>query len=273
MTKKIDIAADERTERVVTTPSSFPCTTTPKTDSAFFLTRYLSESKSSSCTILILTAIAVARKYGDMIPKRDALFCVLFPSYLMYANYRIMMRRDAKGRHSASVLASGGLYSGSDDAWFKGYVMLASIIGLLLPLVTVLIAPCEVASLAAPHLFVLWCQIIGESMTKFNPNCHRLVTLMVIVGFSAYRMNLVVEWFLGSVSLYRDVLGRRGNHIIVVMEDMVELGYGWGLVLSGLNLLFWTYNLFVTILLVIVPEHLRCEGTEASEYVKCDRRH
>jgi len=109
-------------------------------------------------------------------------------------------------------------------------------------------------------------------MTKYNPNSHRLVTLMVIVGFSVCRMNLVVEWFLGSVSSYRDVLGRRGDHI-VVMEDMVGLGYGWGLVLSGLNLLFWTYNLFVTILLVIVPEHLRYEGTEASaECVKGVRR-
>lgn len=58
-------------------------------------------------------------------------------------------------------------------------------------------------------------------MTKFNPNSYRFNKLMVIVGFSVYRTNLIVECFLGSVSLYRDELGHRGANLVV--EDMLEL--------------------------------------------------
>ncbi len=99
-------------------------------------------------------------------------------------------------------------------------------------------------------------------MTKFNPNSHRYVTLLVFVGFSVYRMNLLVEWFLGSVSLYLDGLGRWGGHS--VMEDVLS-GHGWGLALSSLNFVFWTYNLFVTILLKIVPEYLSDEKCESPD--------
>jgi len=142
-------------------------------------------------------------------------------------------------------------FSGSDDGWFKKYVGLAAVIGLLLPLLTIFYGPSEVAVLAAPHLFVLWCQIIGESIVMFNPNVHRFVCLLVPVGFSVYRMNLLVEWYLGSVPLMN--------------ADYASAGSVWELVLSSINLIFWTYNLFVALLLKITPEFLsedKCEYPE-----------
>ena len=43
------------------------------------------------------------------------------------------------------------------------------------------------------------------------------------------------------------------------MEDVLS-GHGWGLALSSFNLVFWTYNLFVAILLKIVSEYLSDEN-------------
>jgi len=146
-------------------------------------------------------------------------------------------------------------FSGSDDKWFKKYIGIAAMVGLVAPLITILCAPRQVAVLAAPHLFVLWCQIIGESIVMFNPNVHRFITLLVPIGFSVYRLNLLAEWFLGSVSLFTL---SRANYFSVG-----DIFIWWSVILSSLNLVFWTYNLFVALLLKITPEFL-CE--EKCEY-------
>ncbi|KAL3816432.1 hypothetical protein ACHAXA_007368 [Cyclostephanos tholiformis] len=157
-----------------------------KADSAFALSRLLYRSPPSWT---ILAAIAVARHYGAMILMRDVLFCISFPSYLMLANNRLhatngIVRRmhDDRPRRTHRLVAS--------PAWFRRYMILASIVGpRALPLAAVLSAP---------------------------------DVLMVIVGFSVYRTNLIVECFLGSVSLYRDELGHRGANLVV--EDMLDPG-------------------------------------------------
>jgi len=210
---------------------------------------------SSGPTLQILLAMLIAYRYYPVIPLRDLLFCILYPSYLVFANQlrfqsNLLIRQRPKDHpHNISVVMSK-FFSGSDDTWFKKYVGLAAVIGLVLPLLTIFYGQSEVKVLAAPHLFVLWCQIIGESIVMFNPNVHRFITLLVPVGFSVYRMNLLVEWYLGSVSLMN--------------ADYASAGSIWGVVLSSINLIFWTYNLFVALLLKITPEFLSedCEYPE-----------
>ncbi|KAL7526098.1 hypothetical protein ACHAXR_001315, partial [Thalassiosira sp. AJA248-18] len=142
-------------------------------------------------------------------------------------------------------------FSGSDAKWFQKYMFTAATIGLLLPIITILCAPNEVVVLAAPHLFVLWCQIIGESITMVNPYVHRYVNLLLPIGFSVYRTPQLVDWFLGSVSLYnKNVLATTAT------AENISAAYAWGLALASLNLVFWTYNLFVMLLLRIAPEFL-----------------
>jgi len=211
---------------------------------------------SSGPTLQILLAMLIAYRYYQVIPLRDLLFCVLFPTYLLLANQlrfksNLLIRQRSKDHPQNISVVMSKFFSGSDDGWFKKYVGLAAVIGLLLPLLTIFYGPSEVAVLAAPHLFVLWCQIIGESIVMFNPNVHRFVCLLVPVGFSVYRMNLLVEWYLGSVPLMN--------------ADYASAGSVWELVLSSINLIFWTYNLFVALLLKITPEFLsedKCEYPE-----------
>ncbi len=90
------------------------------------------------------------------------------------------------------------------------------------------------------------------------------MALLLPAGFCVYRMNVLVKWHLSSVYLFRDA--RRALSVATAADipAIVKVeATGWGLVLSGVNLLFWTYNLFVTMLLRIVPEFLdenKCES-------------
>ena len=227
----------------------------PQSNSGLPLARLL---VSLGPTLQILLAMLIAYRYYPVIPLRDLLFCVMYPTYLLLANQlrfksNLLIRQRPKDHpHSISVVMSK-FFSGSDDLWFKKYVGLAAVVGLLLPILTIFYGSSEVAVLAAPHLFVLWCQIIGESIVMFNPNVHRFITLLVPVGFSVYRMNLLVEWYLSSVALMNTADHASASSII------------WGVVLSSINLIFWTYNLFVALLLKISPEFLSEEKCEYPE--------
>ena len=221
----------------------------PQTNSGFLIASLLASS-GPSAQIFIAMLIA----YRLEVPIRDLLFVTLYPLYLYLANSirfdsnsKIRQRAKSHPHNISNVMSK--FFSGSDDQWFKKYIGLAAMVGLVAPLITILCAPRQVSVLAAPHLFVLWCQIIGESIVMFNPNVHRFITLLVPIGFSVYRLNLLAEWFLGSVSLFTL---SRANYII-----------WWSVILSSLNLVFWTYNLFVALLLKITPEFL-CE--EKCEY-------
>jgi len=227
------------------------------TSSAFPIARLMSMSLVP--TVQIILAIFVAYRCYPIIPMRDIIFCILYPAYLFLANHlrfdnnAIIRKRPKDHPHNISVVTSK-FFSGDDTVWFQIYMVVAASIGLILPLVTVFYDPKEIAALG-PHLFVLWCQIIGESVTMFNPYVHRFITLLVPLGFSAYRMNILVEWFLGSASLFHGALPTTD----------ISVSHTWGLALSSLNLVFWTYNLFVTLLLLVTPEFLSDEICESPE--------
>lgn len=215
----------------------------------------------------ILLAVYLAHRYHPTIlSMKDIAFCILFPAYLLLVANRLrfasnlpIRQRPKDHPHNISVVVEK-FFSGSDAKWFQKYMFAAATIGLLLPIITILCAPSEVAVLAAPHLFVLWCQIIGESVTMVNPYVHRYVNLLLPIGFSVYRTPQLADWFLGSVSLYN-------KHVSATTSTTENLSaaYAWGLALASLNLVFWTYNLSVMLLLKIAPEYLSGDTCEYPE--------
>jgi len=252
MTKKSPVTDEKSTHMMAFIKHLFQL---PQTNSGFIIARLLASSGPSAQIF-----IAIMLSYRLEVPIRDLLFVTLYPLYLYLANSirfdsNSIVRQRAKSHpHNISNVMSK-FFSGSDDQWFKKYIGLAAMIGLVAPLIYISCAPApgQVSLLAARHMFVLWCQIIGESIVMFNPNVHRFITLLVPLGFSVYRLNLLVEWFLGSVSLFSE----SGANYISVGDAW------WSVILSSLNLVFWTYNLFVALLLKITPEFL-CE--EKCEY-------
>lgn len=242
------------TEKVTLSLSPGKAKQGDNTTSSFFLARMMTCAPSAQ----IFLAAYLAHQYHPILQLRHTLFCTLFPAYLLLANRlrfasNLPIRQRPKDHPYNISVTMSDFFSGSNETWFQRYMIMASIIGLVLPLITIFCAPSEVALLAAPHLFVLWCQIIGESLVMFNQNVNRYIALLMPLGFSVYRMNILVDWFLGSVSLYADVSG--------IGED-IPTGYALGLSLAGLNLVFWTYNLLVTLLLKITPEFLSEEKCE-----------
>lgn len=221
---------------------------------SFFLAHIICSAPSAQ----ILIAVYLAHRYNDILPLRHSIFCLLYPAYLLLANHfrfannMLIRERPESHPHHVSVVISE-FFSGENEPWFKRYMILASIIGLALPLVTISLAPGDVAALAAPHLFVLWCQIISESVVMFNAKVHRFITLLLPLGFCVYRMNILADWFQGSLSMYMSA------------SSDVPAWHAMGLALAGLNLVFWTYNLMVTLLLRIVPEFLSKETCEYPE--------
>ena len=190
------------------------------------------------------------------IPTRHMLFCVLYPTYLIFANhYRFgnniaVRQRPAHHPFNLSVVMSK-IYSESDTTWFKGYMTFATTIGVLLPLLTVSYAPTEVADAAISPLFVLMTQLTCETAVMLNPYVHRFIAFLVPLGFFVYRQSLLLGWFQESM--------------FMAAVHASSIWYTFGAVLSSINLVFWTITLFVFALLRWAPELLADEKFESPQ--------
>jgi len=222
----------------------------------------------SGPSMQIFLAAYLAHRYPTILTVKDVAFCVMYPVYLLLFANRLRFKSNLPIRqrpkdhtHNSSVVVDK-FFSGSDEKWFQKYMATATIIGLLLPIIAILRAPSEVAVLIAPHLYVLWCQIITESITMVNPYVNRYINFLVPVGFSIYRTPQLAEWFLKSLALYNENVSAVAT---TTTTEIISSAYTWGLALAGLNLVFWSYNLFVMLLLRIAPEFLKEETCEYPE--------
>jgi hypothetical protein len=183
------------------------------------------------------------------IPTRHMLFCILYPTYLVMANHfrfgnNIIIRQRSNHHPSNLSVVMSKIFSGSDTSWFMCYMASATTVGVLLPLLTVVLAPTDVADAAISPLLVLWTQLTCETATMLNPYVHRFIAFFVPLGFFVYRESLLVDWFSTSLASYESASA----------SDTSSQWYTFGLILSSVNLIFWTANLFVFTLLRWAPE-------------------
>jgi len=204
------------------------------------------------------TLLAALLVYKFDIPTRHLLFCILYPAYLIFANHfrfgnNIAIRQRSNHHPSNLSVVMSKIYSESDTAWFKCFMASGTILGVLLPLLTVSLAPTEVADAAISPLFVFWTQMICETVAMLNPYVHRYIAFLVPMGFFIYRERLLLDWF--SASLLASYSA----------SDTSSTWYTFGLILSSVNLIFWTGTLFVFALLRWAPEFLAHEKCESPE--------
>ncbi len=210
--------------------------------------------------VAVQTLLASVLVYNFDIPIRHMLFCILFPTYLALANHfrfgnNIAIRQRSNHHPSNLSVVMSKIYSESDTTWFKCYMTSFTTVGILLPLLTVSFAPTDVADAAISHLLVLWTQIICETATMLNPYVHRYISFLNPVGFCVYRQSILVDWFYASLAAYESA-SSSGNS---------SQWYKVGIILSSVNLVMWTANLFVFILLRWTPELLADEKCESPE--------
>lgn len=210
--------------------------------------------------VAVQTLLASMLVYNFHIPTRHILFCILYPTYLIFANHfrfgnNIAIRQRSKHHPSNLSVVMSKIYSESDTTWFKYYMTSFTTVGVLLPLLTVSLAPTDVTDAAISHLFVLWTQLICETATMLNPYVHRYISFLAPMGFCVYRESLLVDWFSASLASYESASA----------SDNSSQWYKFGLILSSVNLIMWTANLFVFVFLRWAPELLADEKCESPE--------
>lgn len=190
------------------------------------------------------------------VPAQDIGFSVGFPLYMLAANHFCF---DSNGtlrqKDPQFSFLERPLLPYAAESWFPYYMGFFALVGLAAPLATIYEGPQEVAVLAAPHLFVLWAQIIVETATMPSAYVHNYIKVMGPVAFCLYRIPMLLQWS----SAAREMLAAAD-------ADAPLLWYQWSAFLATLGLIVWTYNTFYMLLLKLVPSVLdpeRCPSPEA----------
>jgi hypothetical protein len=208
--------------------------------------------------LLLLLVLLLLLLVAGVIPAHDIVFSIAWPAYLAAAN---IVRFRSNTSHKQQ--APGPLYPA---AWVKMYAGAAAILALLLPgLICVhaamnakfassssssrvsgcddnniigCVSNSQVLIILGPHLYLTAMQVLCEFLSSSSVTGNRtalLPRLLVPIGFNTYRMWVFMRWCVAAVAA----------------------GLGpWQVGLAFLNLGFWAYNLFVFLLLRVVPYYL-----------------
>eukprot|EP00568_Trieres_chinensis_P001754 CAMPEP_0183304998 /NCGR_PEP_ID=MMETSP0160_2-20130417/9884_1 /TAXON_ID=2839 ORGANISM="Odontella Sinensis, Strain Grunow 1884" /NCGR_SAMPLE_ID=MMETSP0160_2 /ASSEMBLY_ACC=CAM_ASM_000250 /LENGTH=287 /DNA_ID=CAMNT_0025468131 /DNA_START=27 /DNA_END=887 /DNA_ORIENTATION=+ len=191
----------------------------------------------------VFAAIAVATPLLRQVPRQHIAFATCYPLYLTLANrLRFDCNQPAEYKELLPLLREGR------GPWFIRYVTTFGFVGLILPalLVFAVGAPSAVANAAAPHLFLTASQVVMESLSR-GPRFYALCRILVPIGFNAYRMGPLWTWTRVAWSQLSS-----SSSAAATMPFWETAG----LVLATLSLVLWTYNLFIFLLLRVVPQYL-----------------
>lgn len=205
---------------------------------------------------VVLPIMYLLLVYYREIPFWDCFFSIAYPLYLCLAN---RFRFDSNERQIALRTSKGEDYPGKPeytnfsklelqpDTWFKKHMMFAASLGVLIPLVVQVLAPLPIAQAAAPHLYMLVCQIMMEMMVN-GPEFHPLLQVLVPLGFSAYRMSSLKTWLLMAWQM-----SGYGSSAAAATTTTTTAWEMFHLVLAASNTIFWTCNTFIMLPLRVLP--------------------
>jgi hypothetical protein len=162
----------------------------------------------------------------------DITFGIAYTLYIWLANaISFNSNRLALARNKPIERLGKGQYVGTSA--FRWYMICFQILTVLAPLVTICLAPAEVAALAVSPLVLLLVQVANEALTH---ECHDVIRILVPIGFNTYRLFPLFLWVTDAATM--------------------SGGGPWhtfGLGLAIVNLLMWMYNLFIFLLLRTLP--------------------
>merc|ERR1711933_119058 len=93
-----------------------------------------------------------------------------------------------------------------------------------------------------------------------GPEFHPLLWMMVPIGYSSYRLSSLKTWVLEALIQFlaaQGALGFMGANLPGFMGNNLPGFMSWetfNLLLALSNAIFWSYNLFVTLTLRILPQ-------------------
>ena len=181
---------------------------------------------------LCFAAMAGLLAYFYPLSVGDAAFGLLYPAYL----------------HAASVLRFGKAKShyqslGKDQfvgtPSFRVYMMVFQVATVLVPFACVCLpmVPTRQKQVTATPLILLLLQVATE---KQSANWHDVTRVLVPIGFNAYRLRSLATWIQVAQEDY-------GNDNTTTAASILFL------TVAVVNLILWTYNLFIFLLWRVLP--------------------
>mmetsp|Transcript_44901 Transcript_44901/g.66038 ORF Transcript_44901/g.66038 Transcript_44901/m.66038 type:complete len:248 (+) Transcript_44901:271-1014(+) len=193
-----------------------------------------------------------------VIPAKDLIFSVGYLLYIHAANFiSFKSNRLQISQRQGRPLDPFGEDSLGHGQFilqvsFKRYIRFFEVIAVLFPLILIFGSPSEVSVTAVPSIVTLIGQAIGEQSTVLF---HDVLRILVPIGYNAYRVNgPLPTWVLSSYTLFR-------AHHSKNFFDWYTLNF----ILALVNILFWTWNLFVFLLLRVLPVYFDKEKTPRVE--------
>jgi len=212
----------------------------------------MSESSSSTPSssyfsrLFVFFGIAVFLILKYSIPTLDFCFCLGFPTYIWLANTVCFdCNRLALSLNRPVESLARGQFRGKPS--FKMYMTCFQVMTVMLPLVFIILAPLAVASEAVSPLVLLLVQVMMENSTQ---KFHDALRILVPIGFNAYRLKPLISWVVVAIEMLHD-------------DEQEIIWRIFGLVLAVMNLAMWTYNLFIFLLLRVLPVYFDPEYTPA----------
>ncbi|EPS57701.1 hypothetical protein M569_17116 [Genlisea aurea] len=183
-------------------------------------------------------AIVIVLSASGMIAMEDVLFVLLSSLYLLFIS---------KFSFPSDPSDPDPPVFGERNRILGVYVLVGAAVGVFLPVAYVfggiLEGDKEGIRAAAPHLFLLACQILAEGVS-FAGGFSLPIRVFVPVLYNSRRMLSIWEWLRDEFSKSSDGGGRR---------SMVAFGRG----LAAANLGFWSFNLLGFLLPFYLPKAFR----------------
>lgn len=191
-------------------------------------------------------AVAVALSATGMVSALHILSAILSVPYVYFlAKFAFP---PASSRPEPPVYGPG-------NKLLKRYVLFAAVIGLYLPTAYIIGGVIEgdrkAVEAAAPHLFLLSCQVFMEGVS-YSAGISLPVRAFVPVSYNSARIRSIVDW-LGSEFSKGD-LGFGGNNWRLV----------FGRALAVANMGLWCYNLLGFLLPIYLPKAFKIYYTSKS---------
>jgi hypothetical protein len=198
--------------------------------------------------IHVITLVLVLASSG-LVPLLDLAFAVLATAYFIFLNTSIF-KPPTRGGPPPDVLGKKGLV--------QRWTLFTALVGLLLPTGYVLGAFVHgdqtALKAAAPHLFLLGCQVLTENVTFRSDGVSLPVRALVPVFYNVRRLFTLVDWVKADMGKGAGAVGMHGAGTGPFSPEQWIM---FGRVLAMANLAVWTLNLFFFLIPVYLPRAFR----------------
>jgi hypothetical protein len=216
--------------------------------------------------LICFSAVLVA---SGAVPIPTLLFPVLATVYIILMAVLIFTPVDSK-RPPAK------LFEG--DKRFEIYTVFETVAALILPVGYILGAfvrgDSKAVAAAAPHMYLLSCQILTENLAKaMGSHISLPIRALVPVLYNSARLPSLMNWAREAFRRVPVAIGTDHLHkmekiakVTVLGGRLRDAGWAWfGRGLAALNLVFWTANLFFFLVPLFVPRAMKAHFLAESE--------